>query len=73
MQHTPMQGQMDGRGTAIVTREYYTLNNIVRLPSGRRMAAEFQWVRLVNVYAPSGAERKQERKVFFNMDLPQLL
>jgi exonuclease III len=63
----------NGRGTAIVTREHYALNNIVRLPSGRGMAAEFQGLWLVNVYAPSGAERKQEREVFFNMDLPQLL
>ena len=37
------------------------------------MAANFQGLRLVNVYAPSGAERKQEREVFFNIDLPQLL
>ena len=63
----------NGRGTAIVTREHYTLNNIVRLPSGRGMAADFQGLWLVNVYAPSGAERKQEREVFFNIDLPQLL
>jgi exonuclease III len=63
----------NGRGTAIVTREHYTLNNIVRLPSGSGMAADFQGLWLVNVYAPSGAERKQEREVFFNTDLPQLL
>ena len=30
----------NGRGTAIATREHYTLNNIVRLPSGRGMAAD---------------------------------
>jgi len=37
------------------------------------MAADFQGLWLVNVYAPSGAERKQEREVFFNIDLPQPL
>jgi exonuclease III len=65
--------ETNGSGTAIVVREHYTLNNIVRLSSGRGMAADFQGLWLVNVYAPSGAERKQEREVFFNIDLPQLL
>jgi len=63
----------NGRGTAIVTREHYTLNNIVRLPSRRGIAEDFQGLWLVNVYAPSGAERKQEREVFFNIDLPHFL
>jgi exonuclease III len=63
----------NGRGTVIVTRQHYTLNNIVHLPSGRRIAAEFQGLWLVNVYAPSGTKRKQEREVLFNMDLLQLL
>jgi exonuclease III len=62
-----------GRGTAIVTREHYTLNNIVRLPSGRGMTADFEGLWLVNVYASSGATRKQEREFFFIIDLPQLL
>jgi hypothetical protein len=31
----------NGRGTAIVTSEHYMLNNIVHLPSGRGMAADF--------------------------------
>jgi exonuclease III len=53
----------NGRGTAVITREHYTLNNIVRLPSGKGMAAEFQGLWLVNVYTPSGAERAQEREV----------
>jgi len=37
------------------------------------MAADFQGLWLVIFYAPSGAERKQKREVFFNIDLPQLL
>jgi exonuclease III len=63
----------NGRGTAIVTRENLMLNNIVRLPSARGMAADFQGLRLVNVCAPSGAEKKQEREAFYIMELPQLL
>jgi exonuclease III len=53
-----------GRGTAILTRERMPLTNIVRLPTGRGMATEIQGVWLVNLYAPSGAERRQERGLF---------
>ena len=45
----------------------------MRLPSGRGITADFQGLWPVNVYAPSGAERKPDREVFFNIDLPQLL
>jgi exonuclease III len=34
---------------------------------------EFNGVWIINVYAPSGAERKTEREAFFNQDLPLLL
>ena len=61
------------RGTAILTREHMPLTNIVRLPTGRVMAAEIQAVWLVNIYAPSGTERRQEREGFFDTDLPYLL
>jgi exonuclease III len=44
----------NGRATAIVTGEHYTLNNIVCLPSGRGMAADFQGLWLFNVYAHRG-------------------
>jgi len=46
------------------------IQNIVRLPTGRGIAAEFQGVLLVNIYAPSGAERRQEREAFFKNDFP---
>jgi len=63
----------NGRGTAIVTSENKLLTNVVRIPSGRGIAAELQGVWLVNIYAPSGAEKKIEREAFFNIDLPLLL
>jgi len=44
------------RGTAILTREHLPLTRTVCLPSGRGIAANFQGVWLVNIYAPSGAE-----------------
>jgi exonuclease III len=49
------------------------LNNIVRLPSGRAIAATFNGIRIVNIYAPSGAANKQHREQFFNKELTYLL
>jgi len=37
------------------------------------MAAELQGVGIVNIYAPPGAEKKQEREVFFNIELSHVL
>jgi exonuclease III len=63
----------NGRETAIVTREIIPLTNVVRIQSGRDIAAEVQGVWLVNIYAPSGAEKKIERETFFNIDFTLLL
>ena len=63
----------NGRGMAIVAREGIPLRNVARIPSGRGIAAELQGVGIVNIFAPSGAEKKQEREVFFNIELPHLL
>jgi exonuclease III len=64
---------MTTRGKAILTRDHLSLTNIVRLPTGRGIAADLKGVWLVNIYAPSGAEKRQEREDFFNFDLPYLL
>jgi hypothetical protein len=37
------------------------------------MAADMHGVWLVNVYAPSGAGKRQEREEFFNLELPYLV
>jgi len=37
------------------------------------MAAEFQNVTTVNIYAPSGAERRRDREDIFSNELPYLL
>jgi len=52
----------DGRGTAIFVKEGITLTNIQRIPSGRGIAATHHGIRRVNIYAPSGSEKKKERK-----------
>ena len=61
------------RGTAILTGEHMPLTNRMRLPSGSGMAAELQGVWLVNIYAPSGAEKRKGKEGFFNIDLPYLV
>ena len=53
-----------GSGTAILSLDQLQLTNIVRLPTGRGMAASFQKVTLVNIYALSGAERREREQVF---------
>ena len=62
-----------GRGTAILVKEFMELKRIIRLPSGRGLAAEWNGTWLVNVYAPSGAELRREREEFFATEVPILL
>jgi exonuclease III len=61
------------RGTAILAREHLPLARTVSLLSGRWLAESFQGVRLVNIYAPSGAEKRQEGEDLFILELPYLL
>ena len=62
-----------GLGTMILTRDHIQLKNVVCLPSVRGMAADFQNVATVNIYAPSGAERRNGREKVFSNELPYLL
>ena len=59
-----------GRGTAILTRDHIQLTNTVCFRTGRGMAADFQNVTIVNIYAPSGAERRRDKENFFSNELP---
>jgi exonuclease III len=61
------------RGTAILSKEGLPLHNIKRLPSERGIAAMFMGIWIINIYAPSGAERRVEREQFFNSDITYLL
>jgi len=62
-----------GRVTAILTKDHMQLTNIVCLPTDRGMAAQFQNVTIVNIYAPSGTERNRNRENLFSNELPYLL
>jgi exonuclease III len=63
----------EGRGTALLTKDGMRVDNIKLIPSGRGIAVDLQAVWYINVYAPSGVERKAERETFFNSDLPLIL
>jgi exonuclease III len=61
------------RGTAILARHDFPLNDVTRLPSGRALAAEYNGTRFINVYSPSGSAKGTDREGFFNLELPELL
>jgi len=63
----------EGRGTAILAKEGLLLTNIQRIPSGRGIAATLQGIRIVNLYAPSGSEKRREREVFYNEEIVTLI
>ena len=60
------------RRTAILARDGLILTDVSCLPSGRGIVAMYNGTRLINIYAPLHAERKQEREWFYNVDVPYL-
>jgi exonuclease III len=63
----------EGGGTAILAKDCYHITNIQRIPTGRGTSAQFNDIKIVNIYAPSGSERKRERDDFYNNDVARLL
>jgi exonuclease III len=63
----------DGRGTTILAKECYELVNIKRIPTGRGLAGEFKNITIINIYGPSGAEKKRDRDSFYNEDLAKFI
>jgi exonuclease III len=61
------------RGTAILAKDGIILTDIRCLPSGRGITARYNGISLINIYAPSGSEKKQERESFYNTEVPYLL
>lgn len=61
------------RGTALIAKEPLNMTEIATIPSGRGIAATCTGLRIVNIYAPSGAERRHEREHFFNVEMSYLL
>jgi len=63
----------DRCGAAILAKDGLTLSNIQRLPSERGMFASFRDILIVNIYAPSGAEKRQETEGFYNTEVVHLI
>ena len=63
----------DMRETAILARKELLLTKIDRVRNGRAIAAEFNGIRIVKVYAPSSTAERTQRERFINSELPQLL
>jgi exonuclease III len=51
-------------GTAIVARKEMATKVVNKLPSGRAMAIDYNGMRIVNVYAPSGTARRAKGRDF---------
>jgi len=63
----------EGRGTAILIKAELTVTNTKCLPLGRGIASIINGTWIINIYAPSGAEKKAERERFYTNDLSHLL
>jgi exonuclease III len=61
------------RGTAMPTTEQISLTNITRLPQGGGTAPSYRGFWLVNIYAPSGSAKREERESFYNVERTYLL
>jgi exonuclease III len=60
-------------GTALITGGTLTFTSITTTTSGRAIAANVRDILIVNIYAPSGTAKRQEREMFFNSELAYLL
>ena len=68
-----MNTGMDRRRTAIMAKDDLVLSNVQCLPSGRGISASFRGILMANIYAPSGAEKRQERETFYNTEVIHLI
>jgi exonuclease III len=55
----------EGRGTDILAKDSYLLTNIQRIITGRGLSAQFNGIRIINIYtyATSGSDKKRERGI----------
>ena len=60
------------RGTAILFKETIPLTSFRRTPCGRAVSCKFGPVTLINIYAPSGSDKRKERNDFYRLVLPEV-
>lgn len=53
-------------GAAILVRDGIVVEDVVYLQSARGLALTVQGIRLVNIYAPSGTDKRRERAQFYS-------
>jgi len=58
---------------AILAKMGLPVTNIKRIPSGRGIAGTFNGLWIVNVYVPSGIEKRKKREDIFNVEVPHLI
>jgi exonuclease III len=61
------------RGTAILVKYGIVVEEVKRLPTGRGIAAHVLNKWFINVYAPSGSEKRAESESFYSTDMVTLL
>lgn len=61
-----------GSGVAILLRDGIPAEDIVYLHTARGMAITVFGVRIINIYAPSGSSRRQDRNTFFAEEVTPL-
>jgi hypothetical protein len=59
-------------GTAILTIHGFPPTNVTSLQTGRAIVANYNGLRLVNVYAPAGTAKRTGKEPFFISELPAL-
>lgn len=60
----------NNRGTAIIYRSDFEVSDVLCDTEGRIISVDIANIRLINVYSPSGSQRKAERELFFAKDVP---
>jgi exonuclease III len=61
------------RVKAILAKKELHLQNIEIITSRRGIAAMFQAIQVINIYAQSGTEKRVERECFYNNDVTSVL
>jgi exonuclease III len=60
-------------GTAIAMKDGIQTTDLKRLKTGRGMAVKYEVIWIVNIYAPSGAEKRAEGEKFFITEIMHIL
>ena len=69
----PSTGTEKEQNQSLITADTLTFTSITKTPSRRAITANVRDILIVNIYAPSGTAKRQEREMFFNSELAYLL